>query len=83
MSTDFAASQHDHDCTALASRHRDEFPDACEYNPTHKRAAFSCEGHASAVLLVGSKGKWRLCAECAGLPEFRRFRARQPIVHKR
>lgn len=49
---------------------------ACEWNPTEGREAYSGENHALATVLVGSNGNYRLCAECAALPRFRRFRKR-------
>lgn len=48
----------------------------CEYNPEKKAAAFENEVHAQATMIVGAKGQWRLCASCAALPEFRRFKTR-------
>lgn len=30
-------------------------------------------------LVVGSQGEWRLCASCAALPRFRRFRRRMQL----
>ena len=35
-----------------------------------------------ATLVVGADGKWRLCAECAALPRFKRFRKRVPIKER-
>ena len=59
------------------------YPDPCEYDPESKRAAFSFELHARAEWLVGADGKWRLCGQCAALPEFRRLRKRTFIVRKK
>jgi hypothetical protein len=53
--------------------------DPCEYNPDERRAAYEHEVHARADVIVGAKGKWRLCRLCAALPEFRRLRKRRPI----
>lgn len=33
-----------------------------------------------ATLCVGANGDWHLCATCAALPCFRRFRRRVPLV---
>ena len=56
--------------------------DPCFYYPKEKRAAYDFEVHAVAVFIVGAKGKWRLCAECAALPEFKRYRKRKAIERK-
>ena len=56
-----------------------EIKDPCEYYPEEKRAAWDFEVHARAAFVVGANGKWRLCAECAALPEFRRYRKRKSI----
>jgi len=64
-------------------------PDLCEWNPEHGVAATErrfdngtveragCSNPAQ--LIVGAKGKWRLCRRCASLPYFRRYRVRIAI----
>ncbi len=54
--------------------------DWCEYNPREKRPAFIEEQHAPAVWIVGGNGQWRLCEECAQLPEFKRLRKRVRVA---
>jgi hypothetical protein len=56
--------------------------DPCEYNPTEKRPAWDYEVHAQADFIVGANGQWRLCAECAALPEFKRFKIREAIARR-
>lgn len=59
--------------------------DGCEWNPGADRPARAGDAHNSttpAALLVGADGNWRLCALCAALPRFRRFRRRKPIEQK-
>jgi hypothetical protein len=55
--------------------------DPCEYNPDQKRAAYDNEVHAQAEFIVGSNGKWRLCASCASLPEFKKYSVRRRIIN--
>jgi len=59
------------------------FRDPCEYNPQEKRAAYDNEVHAAATTIAGSNGKWRLCDECAALPEFARLKKRLIRAPKR
>jgi hypothetical protein len=54
------------------------YNDPCEYNPTEGRAAYENEVHANADFIVGANGKWRLCAACASLPEFKRLK-KKPV----
>jgi hypothetical protein len=55
--------------------------DPCEWNPDADRAAYENETHAQADFIVGrGNGNWRLCAKCAALPRFKRYRVRKPIV---
>lgn len=55
-------------------------PEQCEYDPEAKRARYEGEGCTrEAVLVVGTRGKWHLCGECAALPEFKRLTKRHPI----
>jgi hypothetical protein len=51
----------------------------CEYNPEEKRAAWDYEVHAKAEWIIGHQGNWRLCSNCANLPEFKRFKVRKRI----
>lgn len=50
------------------------FPDPCEWNPSEGRTAYYHEVHASATILVGADGQYRLCEDCAALPEFKQFK---------
>ena len=61
---------------------RRKFPNPCEYNPATGKAAFWSEVHASADWIVGHNGKWRLCAACAALPEFKNYRVRYRVTTK-
>lgn len=54
--------------------------DPCEFNPDAGRAAYRNEVHAPAEFIIGANGQWRLCASCAALPHFKRFRTRRPVV---
>lgn len=56
--------------------------DPCEYEPTARRAAYEDEAHADAEVIVGANGEWRLCAKCASLPEFAKFKVRRAIKPK-
>lgn len=58
---------------------QERFPDPCEWNPETKAAAYWHEVHAAAEWIVGHDGRWRLCDECAKLPEFKRHRTRRRI----
>lgn len=53
--------------------------DPCEYNPQTHSASYENEVHASAELIVGASGQWRLCRSCAALPEFKRFKKKELI----
>lgn len=56
--------------------------EGCEWNPTEKRAVYDNEPHwlnTHASVIVGHNGKWRLCADCAALPDFKRYRSRREI----
>ncbi len=55
------------------------FSNPCEWNQKKGRAAYDYEVHARADLVVGAKGEWRLCNECAALPRFSRFRKQTPV----
>lgn len=57
--------------------------ETCEYNPVEKRAAYT-QGDLGAcgreaTVSVGHNGKWHLCAKCANLPEFSRYRRIGPL----
>lgn len=55
----------------------------CEWNPDADRPGLTGDRyHDDASVLVGSDGAWRLCASCAGLPRFARFRVRRPIARR-
>jgi hypothetical protein len=54
--------------------------DLCEWDPARSCAAeLNNEHQEPAALIVGANGEWRLCAQCAALPRFRRFRVRRVI----
>lgn len=51
----------------------------CEWNPKQGRAALESEkAHAFAAVSLG-RGKWHVCAKCAALPEFERYRSRKSL----
>ena len=62
--------------------------DPCEWDPVagvpssvlRGRLILGCGNRAE--LIVGANGKWRLCASCAALPKFKRFRKRKPIARQ-
>jgi len=55
--------------------------DPCEYNPIHNRPALANEVHAQADVIVGAgNNNWRLCWQCASLPEFKKYRKRKAII---
>lgn len=51
---------------------------SCEWETAADRAA-KCDDvfHAHAKVIVGANGQWRLCAECASLARFARFKKRR------
>ncbi len=59
----------------------------CEYDPKRKQPALSVmDGGESmagcmneATVSIGAAGMWHLCASCAELPEFARFKKRTPL----
>lgn len=57
--------------------------DLCEWNPVTHNAATSppapgdCPNEAS--VCVGSGISWHLCESCAELPEFSKYRRREPL----
>lgn len=52
---------------------------ACEWDPVRNVASDGDEYHAEATVSVGANGQWHLCAECAALPWFKRFRSRRAL----
>lgn len=55
----------------------------CEWNPAENRAAFNDDPpHGEATLSVGVDGKWHLCASCAALPAFARYRNRRELTRR-
>ncbi len=60
--------------------------DGCEWNPRANRPSWDDEHHyetTPAEVIVGHKGDWRLCASCAALPRFNRYRVRTWIPAER
>lgn len=58
--------------------------DGCEWNPSRDGEAWEGDAHFwanRATVLVGANGNYRLCASCAALPRFQRFKHRA-IVEK-
>lgn len=58
--------------------------EGCEWDPAGNRPAVTGDDHNSrvgATLCVGARGDWHLCAGCASLPQFKRFRARKELRH--
>ena len=54
----------------------------CEWNPERNRSAFVGEqGHAEATVICGADGAYHLCASCAALPRFARFKKR-PLTRR-
>lgn len=57
-----------------------EWTERCEYDPARQAAAYEGEGCANVTsVCLGTGGKWHLCASCAALPEFNRYRVRTPL----
>lgn len=59
--------------------------DGCEWSPSKGKSAYDNDPHwldleVKAEWIVGAGGKWRLCAECAQRPEFKRYRKRVRIT---
>lgn len=58
-------------------------PKGCGWNPQESRRAEAGDDHNRDVpatwKLGSSRDPWRLCAACAGLPNFKRYRKRLPI----
>jgi hypothetical protein len=51
----------------------------CDYSRDRKAAAFEDEGCWNEAVVSLADGHWHLCAECAALPEFKRYRKRVPL----
>lgn len=51
----------------------------CEYDPATKAAAHEGDGCANRATVSIAHGMWHLCAQCAALPEFRKYRRREAI----
>lgn len=51
----------------------------CEWNPELSRAAEAGEHEVEATVCVGANGEWHLCASCAELPIFGRFKKRTQL----
>ena len=59
----------------------------CEWNPLKNEPAIESQGPAraedgclnEATLAVGFRGDWHLCASCAALPVFLKYRRRVPL----
>lgn len=60
----------------------DEHHDGCEWNPDKQCAVWSDERHflENVASTIVGKGKWRLCAACAGLQYFDRYKDRKQIA---
>lgn len=59
--------------------------DGCEWEPTADRPAYDSDEHSletPAEIMVGAGAPWLLCASCAELPRFKRFRVRKAIVRR-
>ena len=56
--------------------------DPCEWNPeTNSLATDADEPHGYAEFVVGAKGQFRLCAKCAALARFKKYRKRSPVEY--
>jgi hypothetical protein len=55
----------------------------CEYNPVTRGPSCipplpgDCKNDAT--LMIGAKGEWHICASCAALPEFKKYRVRRAL----
>lgn len=53
---------------------------ACEWHPAESRpATVDDPSHGEATVSVGANGQWHLCAACAALPRFARYRVRKAL----
>lgn len=50
-----------------------EAADTCEWDPATNARVAPGLGHAKATISVGCSPNWRLCADCAELPQFKRL----------
>ena len=58
----------------------------CEWNPTLHRPARDDDNpphDAIATISLGALSAWHVCADCAKLPHFSRFRTRAPLRRAR
>ena len=55
--------------------------DSCEWNPEENRPSTEGEHEVPVEVFVGARDLWRLCASCAALPEFERYRVRREVKH--
>lgn len=56
--------------------------DVCEWNPDkNELATDGDEPHGFAEFVVGAKGQFRLCASCAALKQFKKYRKRNPVKY--
>ena len=52
----------------------------CEWNPElNVPAQFSDERHAATLSVGVGKNNWHLCARCAAMPRFKRYRVRKQL----
>lgn len=59
--------------------------DGCEWCPDADRPSYGGDKHyetTPAEVMVGAGTPWRLCASCAKLPRFARYRTRRAIVRR-
>jgi hypothetical protein len=57
--------------------------DPCEWYPAEGRPATTSDpSHGDATVSLDG-GEWHLCARCAELPAFARFRVRKPLLGAR
>lgn len=56
----------------------------CEWNPVDGREAQIGDDPGAcrriARVYLGANGAWHLCEKCAALPNFKRFKAREPLM---
>jgi hypothetical protein len=53
----------------------------CEWDPVAREPSEIGKGcRRAATVSVGSRNSIHLCASCASLPEFRRYRVRRPLA---
>lgn len=67
---------------AQIDRERWRRHDGCEWNPDTGQLAYDTDPHfrsTRAAVIVGRTKVFRLCAACADLPHFKRYRARRTV----